>query len=250
MAVVRHAGHGDLYSLQEVHVLLQKTTRSLLAPLARLIFRPVVEGREHVPRCGPLILAANHLSFLDSVVIPLVAPRPVAFLAKAEYFQQPGIKGFLTRTSLTAIDAIPVQRGAHRAAQASLELALDVLADGRAFGIHPEGSRSRDGRIYRGRTGVAWLALATGAPVVPVAVLGTDRIQPIGARVPRLGQITVRFGAPLRFPKPPARSSGQARRAVTDEIMAAIQELSGQEPADDFNEGSVTVSSPGASSNP
>ena len=217
-------------------MLLQTTTRLLLAPLARLVFRPVIEGRRNVPRRGPVILAANHLSFIDSVVIPLVAPRPVAFLAKAEYFQHPGLKGWLTRACLTGIDAIPVQRGGHRAAQTSLEVALNVLADGRAFGIHPEGSRSRDGRIYRGRTGVAWLALASRAPVVPVAVLGTDRIQPVGARLPRVGQITVRFGAPMRFAQPPPGSSGQIRRAVTDEIMASIQDLSGQEPADGYNE--------------
>jgi 1-acyl-sn-glycerol-3-phosphate acyltransferase len=217
-------------------VLLQTTTRVLLARLARAVFRPVVEGRENVPRRGPVILAANHLSFLDSVVIPLVAPRPVAFLAKAEYFRKPGLKGWLTRTCLTGIDAIPVQRGGHRGAQRSLELARDVLAAGGAFGIHPEGSRSRDGRIYRGRTGVAWLALASGAPVVPVAVLGTDRIQPVGARLPRVGRITVRFGAPLLFAQPPDGSSGQIRRAVTDEIMVAIQGLSGQVPADGYNE--------------
>ncbi|WFE40900.1 lysophospholipid acyltransferase family protein [Micromonospora sp. WMMD998] len=212
-------------------MLVQTGTRKVLAPLARLAFRPVVEGRDNVPRHGPVILAANHLSFLDSVVIPLVAPRPVAFLAKAEYFRQPGVKGWLTRTCLTGIDAIPVERGGHRSAQESLRVALDVLAAGRAFGIHPEGSRSRDGRLYRGRTGVAWLALASGAPVVPVAVLGTDRIQPVGARLPRPGRITVRFGTPLRFTRPAGGSDGQARRAVTDEIMAAIQAMSGQEPA-------------------
>ncbi|SCL38861.1 1-acyl-sn-glycerol-3-phosphate acyltransferase [Micromonospora rhizosphaerae] len=217
-------------------MLLQATVRLVIAPLVRLLYRPVIEGRENVPRHGAVILAANHLSFIDSIVIPLAAPRPVAFLAKAEYFQQPGLKGWLTRTCLTGINAIPVRRGDHRAAQTSLQVALDVLADGRAFGIHPEGSRSRDGRIYRGRTGVAWLALASGAPVVPVAVLGTDRIQPVGARLPRVGQITVRFGAPMRFAQPRPGSSGQIRRAITDEIMAAIRDLSGQEPADRYNE--------------
>lgn len=217
-------------------MLLQGATRLLLVPLSRLVFRPVIEGRENVPRRGPVILAVNHLSAFDSVVVPLVAPRSVAFLAKAEYFRQPGLKGWLIRTCLTAIDAIPVPRGGHRAAQDALETAREVLADGRAFGIHPEGSRSRDGRLYRGRTGVAWLALASGAPVVPVAVLGTDRIQPVGARLPRIGRITVRFGAPLRFTPSPGVRSGQQRRAATDEIMAAIQELSGQEPAADYNE--------------
>ncbi|MFY1686915.1 lysophospholipid acyltransferase family protein [Plantactinospora sp. WMMB782] len=217
-------------------MLLQATTRLLLAPLARLAFRPVIEGRANVPRQGPVILAANHLSFLDSVVIPLVAPRPVAFLAKAEYFRRPGLRGALVRACLTGVDAIPVQRGGHRTAREALDLALDVLAGGGAFGIHPEGSRSRDGRLYRGRTGVAWLALASGAPVVPVAVLGTERIQPVGNRLPRLGRVTVRFGPPMRFGRPPGASGGQVRRAVTDEIMAAIRDLSGQQPADGYNE--------------
>jgi 1-acyl-sn-glycerol-3-phosphate acyltransferase len=222
-------------------VSIQKTTRLLLTPLSRLAFRPVVEGHEHVPPHGPVILAANHLSFLDSFIIPLVTPRPVTFLAKAEYFTGAGLKGRLTRSLLTGLEAIPVQRGGHRAAQQSLELALDVLHRGGAFGIHPEGSRSRDGRLYRGRTGVAWLALASGAPVVPVAVLGTDRIQPVGALLPRPGRITVRFGAPLRFEQQPGISVGRTRRHVTDEVMTAIQRLSGQEFADDFNELSLTA---------
>lgn len=219
---------------------IQKTTRMLLTPISRVAFRPVVEGREHVPAHGPVILAANHLSFLDSFIIPLMTPRPVTFLAKAEYFTGTGLKGRLTRSLLTGLEAIPVQRGGHRAAQESLELALEVLQRGGAFGIHPEGSRSRDGRLYRGRTGVAWLALASGAPVVPVAVLGTDRIQPVGARLPRPGRITVRFGEPLRFEQPPGLSVGRARRQVTDDIMAAIQRLSGQPTAADFNELSLT----------
>jgi 1-acyl-sn-glycerol-3-phosphate acyltransferase len=218
-------------------VLLIATARQVIAPLARLVYRPIVEGRDNVPRHGAVILAANHLSFIDSVVIPLVAPRAVSYLAKAEYFDGPGLKGRLTSAWFTAIDAVPVERGTHRAAQASLEAALGVLADGRAFGIYPEGTRSRDGRLYRGRTGVAWLALASGAPVVPVGVVGTDRIQPVGARLPRIRRVTVRFGAPLHF-APPAgpHRTGQVRRAVTDEIMAAIQALSGQEVADGYNE--------------
>lgn len=215
---------------------IQTATRMVLTPISRLAFRPVVEGREHVPPDGPLILAANHLSFLDSFIIPLLTPRRVAFLAKAEYFTGTGLKGRLTRSLLTGLDAIPVQRGGHRTAQESLELALAVLQRGGAFGIHPEGSRSRDGRLYRGRTGVAWLALASGAPVVPVAVLGTDRIQPVGAKLPRPGRITVRFGEPLRFEQPPGISVGRARRQVTDDIMTAIQRLSGQQPADAFND--------------
>ncbi|GAA1407165.1 lysophospholipid acyltransferase family protein [Catellatospora coxensis] len=219
---------------------IQSITRMLLTPLSRVAFRPTVEGREHIPLDGPLILAANHLSFLDSFIIPLMTPRPVTFLAKAEYFTGTGCKGRLVRELMTGLEAIPVQRGGHRAAQESLELALGVLERGGAFGIHPEGSRSRDGRLYRGRTGVAWLALASGAPVVPAAVLGTDRVQPIGAKLPRPGRVTIRFGAPLRFTQPPGISVGRARRQATDDIMAAIQALSGQQPADAFNEAALT----------
>jgi 1-acyl-sn-glycerol-3-phosphate acyltransferase len=208
---------------------VQAAARRALIPVARVWFRPVVEGRDHVPRTGPVILAANHLSVLDSMVIPLLAPRPVSFLAKAEYFRP----GRVSRPLFTALAAVPVDRGGYRAAQRSLELALDVLAAGRAFGIHPEGSRSRDGRLYRGRTGVAWLALKSGAPVVPVAVLGTDRVQPVGTLVPRPGRIIVRFGAPMRFP---SGAGSAVRRAVTDEIMDAIQKLSGQEPAGIYND--------------
>jgi 1-acyl-sn-glycerol-3-phosphate acyltransferase len=211
-------------------MLLQATVRGFVAPLARLIYRPRIEGRNNVPRRGPVILAANHLSFIDSVVIPIVAPRPVAFLAKAEYFKRP-----LLKACLTGIDAIPVHRDLNRAAQASLEIALDVLAQGRAFGIHPEGSRSRDGRLYRGRTGVAWLALSSGAPVVPVAVMGTDEIQPVGAKLPKIGRITVRFGEPLHFTPDPDANPNLQRRAVTDEIMAAIQALSGQQAAREYS---------------
>ena len=216
--------------------------RSVLAPLARLVYRPVVEGRENVPRRGPVILASNHLSFIDSVVIPLVAPRPVAFLAKAEYFTGTGLKGRLSRAFFSAIDAVPVERGTHRAAQASLDAALGVLNEGRAFGIYPEGTRSLDGRLYRGRTGVAWLALTSGAPVVPVALAGTEQIQPVGSRLPRVRRVTVRFGEPLDFSDRAAAlaggtaASGPVRRAVTDEIMDAIHALSDQTRAAAYNE--------------
>ncbi len=215
--------------------MLPELIRAALVPVSQLAFRPVVEGREHVPRQGPVILAANHLSFVDSFLIPLVAPRQVAFLAKAEYFTRPGVRGRLTSSTLRGLGAVAVPRGDHRAAQAALETALGVLNEGRAFGIHPEGSRSRDGRLYRGRTGVAWLALASGAPVVPVALLGTERIQPVGARLPRPGRVTVRFGAPLHFAAP-AGNAGRARREATDQIMAEIQNLSGQEAAGVYNE--------------
>lgn len=191
-----------------------------------------VEGREHLPATGAVILASNHLSFIDSVVIRLAAPRRVSFLAKAEYFTGRGLRGAVVRWFFTAAGSVPVPRGSHRAAQASLDTARGVLDAGNVFGIYPEGTRSLDGRLYRGRTGVGWLALTTGAPVVPVALEGTERLQPVGKRLPRPHRVTVRFGPPLSFTGDPA--SARARRAVTDEVMAAICGLSGQERADRF----------------
>lgn len=194
-----------------------------------------VTGRAAVPARGPVIIASNHLSFVDSVVIRLAAPRRVHFLAKAEYFEGKGVRGRLARWFFTAVGSVPVRRGRHRAATAALDAAREVLDGGKAFGIYPEGTRSLDGRLYRGRTGVAWLALTTGAPVVPVALAGTERLQPVGKRLPRPHRVTVHFGAPLTFTGDPA--SARTRRAVTDEVMLAIAELSGQPRADRFNSG-------------
>jgi 1-acyl-sn-glycerol-3-phosphate acyltransferase len=191
------------------------------------------EGRAHLPAHGPVILASNHLSFIDSVVIRFAAPRRVTFLTKAEYFAGRGLRGRVVRWFFTIVGSVPVARGQHRAAQAALDTALEVLADDRVFGIYPEGTRSLDGRLYRGRTGVAWLALTSGAPVVPVALHGTERLQPVGKRLPRPHRVTVRFGPPLHFTGDPA--SARTRRAVTDEVMQAIAALSGQERADRFN---------------
>jgi 1-acyl-sn-glycerol-3-phosphate acyltransferase len=204
--------------------------RFVIRPLFWALFRPHVTGREHVPLTGPVILASNHLSFIDSIAIPTVAPRKVAYLAKAEYFTGTGIVGWFSRTLFTALGALPVERETHRAAQAALDTALAVLKDGGAFGIYPEGTRSRDGRLARGKTGVAWLALTADCPVVPVAVAGTDKVQPVGARWPRPHRISVTFGEPLTFPDQAGMAgNGRARRVVTDRIMQAIGELSGQE---------------------
>lgn len=216
--------------------MLYTAMRSVVAPVARVVYRPRVEGRHHVPKHGAVILASNHLSFIDSVVIPIVAPRPVVFLAKVEYFTGTGLKGAATRAWFTAIGSIPVTRGDNRAAQASLDAAMSLLKAGEAFGIYPEGTRSRDGRLYRGHTGVGWLALTAGVPVVPVALIGTEKIQPVGSRMPHVHRVTVRFGPPLRFdptrmPTPPAR----ARREATDAVMDAIAGLSGQERAPGYN---------------
>ncbi len=212
--------------------------RMLLAPLARLVYRPRVEGRENIPREGAVILASNHLSFIDSIAIPVAAaPRPVHFLAKSDYFTGTGLKGALSRTLFTALGAVPVDRGAGQAALDALERQRQILASGAAVALHPEGTRSRDGRLYKGRTGVAFLALETGAPVVPIGLIGTDRVMPVGARMPKLSErVVVRFGEPIDVARHGAATSGRARRAATDEIMHAIHELSGQELAGTYNE--------------
>jgi 1-acyl-sn-glycerol-3-phosphate acyltransferase len=199
-------------------------------PLVRFALRPAVHGAEAVPKHGPVILASNQLSFFDSVAIPLVVPRQVTFLAKAEYFEGHGFSGWLSRRFFEEMGHVPVHRGQGRAAWGSVRIAQEVLAAGGALGIYPEGTRSLDGRLYRGRTGVARLTLLTGAPVVPVALAGTDRVQPVGARFPRPHPVTVRFGAPMEFSQY-AGKEGQvpALRAITDEIIAAIRALSGQE---------------------
>jgi 1-acyl-sn-glycerol-3-phosphate acyltransferase len=205
--------------------------------LLRAIWRPHVIGLENVPRSGPLILASNHQSFIDSVVIPAVTPRPVNFLAKSDYFEGGGIKGRLVKEWFVTFGAMPVDREDSRAAIASLDTALGVLADGGAFGIYPEGTRSRDGRLYRGRTGVAQLALTSGAPIVPVGLIDTDRLQPVGSNRPRLVRVTVKFGEPIdvrgRYDGVPP---GKARREITDTVMAEIQKLTGQEAAGVYNE--------------
>jgi 1-acyl-sn-glycerol-3-phosphate acyltransferase len=204
--------------------------RFILRPLFRLIFRPTVTGRANVPATGPFIIASNHLSFIDSMAIPLSAPRRVGYLAKAEYFTGTGVQGWLTRTLFTALGALPVERDTHRAAQEALDTAMTVLNAGGGFGIYPEGTRSRDGKLARGKTGVAWLALTADCPVVPVGITGTDRIQPIGASWPRPHRFTVTFGEPLTFPEHRGKAgNNRARREVTDTIMEAIAELSGQE---------------------
>ena len=206
--------------------------RFVIRPLLWVLLRPRVSGRENVPRTGPVIIASNHLSFIDSLVIPTLAPRRVRLLAKAEYFTGTGISGWFTRTVFTALGAYPVERETHRAAQAALDTALKVLEADEAFGLYPEGTRSKDGRLARGKTGVAWLALTADCPVVPVAVLGTDRVQPVDARWPRPARVSVIFGEPLTFPEHRGLAGkGKARREVTDAIMEQIAALSGQEKA-------------------
>jgi len=211
---------------------LYVVSRLVLRPLFWVFFRPRVSGRENVPPTGAVILASNHLSFIDSIVIPLVSPRKVAMLAKAEYWRGKGIKGWGTRTLFAALGAQPVERDTHRSAQAALDTALAVLKAGDAFAIYPEGTRSRDGKLARGKTGVAWLALTADCPIVPVAVAGTDRIMPIGSRGLRPHRATVTFGKPLHFPHYAGQAAkGKPRREVTDAIMVEIAQLSGQDKA-------------------
>ena len=206
--------------------------RLILKPLFLLVFRPHVRGKENVPVRGPFIIASNHLSFIDSMAIPLMSPRRVGYLAKAEYFTTPGFKGWLTKTLFTALGALPVERQTHHAAQEALDTAMTVLKAGGGFGVYPEGTRSKDGRLARGKTGVAWLALTADCPVVPVGITGTDRIQPIGARYWRPHRFSVTFGTPLTFPEHRGQAGkGKARREVTDRIMEAVAELTGQEKA-------------------
>lgn len=213
-----------------------RVIRGILRPLVLLVYRPKIIGSDLVPKHGPVIFASNHLSFVDSIVIPLAAPRPVQFLAKSHYFTGTGFKGWVSRTFFGAIGAVSVERGAGSQAQEALDQGRRILEAGNAFALYPEGTRSLDGRLYRGRTGVAWLALTTGALVVPVGLVGTQEIQPVGSSRPRVRPVTVRFGQALDLGHHGAASSGRARRAATDEVMAAIHELTGQELAGTYNE--------------
>ncbi len=222
--------------------MIYTVAHTFLVPGLKAYWRPHVEGLENVPLTGGVLIASNHLAFTDSVVIPIVAPRKVVFLAKKDYFEGTGIKGRLVRAWFEAIDMVPVDRDDTKAAIDSLDIALKVLAEGEAFGIYPEGTRSRDGLLYRGRTGVAHLALTAGVPVVPVGVEGTQHIQPAGTKGLRRVKVSVKFGKPIDFAgRYDGVPLGRARREATDEIMAAIQELSGQVPAGRYNEPPATA---------
>jgi len=207
----------------------------VVSPLARMVYRPTVEGLENIPGTGPVILAANHLSFVDSMIIPIVVPRRVYFLAKAEYFEGTGFRGALSRWFFTGMGNIPVRRGQGRSARDSLDTVIKVLADGDAFGIYPEGTRSLDGMLHRGRTGVARIALESGAPVVPIGLVGTDKVMAVGRKMPRIVPVTVRFGKPLDFSRYAGmQDSLPVLRSVTDQIVYNILELSGQDYVDNY----------------
>jgi len=207
-----------------------------LGPLLRVLFRPWAKGLEHIPAEGPVILASNHLSFSDSFFMPLMVPRPVYFLAKSDYFTGKGLKGRLTAAFFRGVRSVPIDRSSGKAADPALRTALRILSEGKALGLYPEGTRSPDGRLYKGRTGIARIALESGIPVVPCAMVGTYEIQPTGQVMPKIKRVGVRFGEPLDFSRyrevPGAADDRYILRSITDEIMYALMDLSGQEYVD------------------
>ena len=199
-------------------------------PILLTAFRPWVVGRENVPKSGAVIFASNHLSFIDSVFLPLVLDRRISFLAKSDYFTGRGIKGWLTRLFFQGTGQIPIDRSGGKASEASLNTALRVLAQGEQLGIYPEGTRSPDGRMYRGRTGVARMILEAHVPVIPVAMIDTEKVMPIGRRIPKVRRIGIVFGEPLDFSRFEGLEGDRfILRSITDEIMYQLNRLSGQE---------------------
>ena len=202
---------------------------------AEALFRPWVKGLDNVPAEGAAILASNHLSFSDSIFMPLMVPRPVVFLAKSEYFTGKGIKGRLTAAFFRLTNQLPMDRSGGAASAQSLNAGMDVLKNGSLLGIYPEGTRSPDARLYRGKVGVARLALQARVPVIPVAMIGTDKVQPIGKRVPNIRRIGMIFGEPLDFSRYYGMEDDRLiQRSVTDEIMYELMRLSGQEYVDEY----------------
>ena len=207
----------------------------VLGPVLKTLFRPWVKGLDNVPAEGAAILASNHLSFSDSIFMPLMVPRPVVFLAKSEYFTGKGIKGRLTATFFRLTNQLPMDRSGGAASALSLNAGMDVLKNGSLLGIYPEGTRSPDSRLYRGKVGVARLALQARVPVIPVAMIGTDKVQPIGKRMPNIRRIGMIFGEPLDFSRYYGMEDDRlVQRSVTDEIMYELMRLSGQEYVDEY----------------
>ncbi len=207
--------------------------RVLVGPILRVLFRPWVEGLEHIPREGPAILVSNHLSFSDSIFLPLVVPRNVTFLAKMDYFTGRGLRGRLTAAFFRHAGQVPVDRSGGRASEGALRTGMRVLGCGNLLGIYPEGTRSPDGRLYRGKTGVARLALEAKVPVIPVAMVGTDKAQPPGQVIPNIMEVGVRIGRPLDFSRYYGLEGDRfVLRSITDEIMYELMQLSGQEYVD------------------
>lgn len=209
--------------------------KALLTPVLRVCFRPWVQGASYVPATGGAILASNHLSFSDSIFLPLVLPRKVTFLAKSDYFTGRGLKGWLTRWFFCGVGQVPIDRSGGSASEAALRTARRILDEGGVLGLYPEGTRSPDGRLYRGKTGIARLALEAGVPVIPVAMINTDWVQPTGKLVPRLGRVGMRIGKPLDFRRYAGMEDDRfVLRSITDEIMYELMLLSGQEYVDTY----------------
>ena len=205
----------------------------VLGPILKLLFRPWVEGMENLPEEGAAILASNHLSFSDSIFLPLMAPRRITFLAKAEYFTGRGIKGKLTKGFFAGVGQVPIDRSGGRASEAALRKGLEILRKGELLGLYPEGTRSPDGRLYRGKTGIARMALEAGVPVIPVAMINTFDIQPPGKVLPRIMRVGIRIGEPLDFSRYEGLSGDRfVLRSLTDASMYELRQLSGQEYVD------------------
>lgn len=203
--------------------------RVVMGPLLRFFGRPVVTGKKHIPASGGALIASNHLAVADSFYMPLVIKRRVTFPAKAEYFTTPGLKGKLMKFFFTSAGQVPIERNSGTAAKAALETCKKLLNDGNLVGIYPEGTRSPDGRMYRGKTGVARMAIEAQVPVIPVVMVGTDKVNPPGTRRWRRARVEVRFGEPLDFSRYYHRSGDRrAEREITDEIMYELMELSSQ----------------------
>lgn len=205
----------------------------LLGPLLRLWCRPTVEGAEHIPETGGALLASNHLAVADSFLLPTMVERRIVFLAKREYFTQPGLVGWLKKQFFTGVGQVPIDRGSGNAARAALDTGIRLLREERLVGIYPEGTRSPDGRLYKGKTGIARLALQTGVKVIPVAMIGTDEMNPIGSKMWKPAKVTVRIGEPIDFSRFEGMGGNRfVERTVTDEVMYALMRLSGQQYVD------------------
>ena len=207
--------------------------KAILTPILRTLFRPWVQGLENVPTDGPAILASNHLSFSDSIFLPLVVPRRITFLAKADYFTGTGVKGKLSKAFFAGVGQVPIDRSGGAASERALNTGKRILSEGQLLGLYPEGTRSPDGRLYRGKTGVARMAIEAGVPVIPVAMINTDVVQPTGKVIPKIGRVGVKIGKPLDFSRYAGMEGDRfVLRSVTDEIMYEIMRLSGQEYVD------------------
>lgn len=205
----------------------------VLGPVIRLLYMPKVVGKKHFPKSGAAILASNHLSFSDSFFLPLVAPRRITFLAKSEYFTGRGLKGWISRAFFSGVGQVPIDRSGGRASEAAIQTGLRILGQGDLLGIYPEGTRSPDGRLYRGRTGIARMALEAGVPIIPVAMVGTFEVQPTGKVLPRIKRVKIVFGEPMDFSEFAEQSKDPVvLRNITNAVMRALQDLSGQEYVD------------------